>query len=183
MTPSVEKLDLDEIERLLAAATPRPWKLGGSNGRSITTPGGYVGDGFLADVDTLDNALAIVRILNNASAIVSELRSLRAEVERAREDAEALRAEAERWGDGRLMATVRALYRSEINCAVSTFWDGGMRVRLGDEVNGWAADAEFDIGDDREAGAWLREQAVAHFPNSGFALAAPSSAGAGGEET
>lgn len=36
-----------------------PWILGGCSGRMITTPDGYVGDGFIADVDTLDNARLI----------------------------------------------------------------------------------------------------------------------------
>jgi hypothetical protein len=36
--------------------TPGPWILGGCSGRMITTPDGYVGDGFIADVDTTANA-------------------------------------------------------------------------------------------------------------------------------
>jgi len=39
-----------------AGFTPGPWTLGGCSGRMITTPNGYVGDGFIADVDTLANA-------------------------------------------------------------------------------------------------------------------------------
>lgn len=38
---------------------PGPWILGGCSGRMITTPDGYVGDGFIADVDTLANARLI----------------------------------------------------------------------------------------------------------------------------
>lgn len=38
---------------------PGPWVLGGCSGRMITTPNGYVGDGFIADVDTLANAKLI----------------------------------------------------------------------------------------------------------------------------
>lgn len=38
---------------------PGPWVLGGCSGRMITTPSGYVGDGFIADVDTLANARLI----------------------------------------------------------------------------------------------------------------------------
>lgn len=38
---------------------PGPWILGGCSGRMITTPTGYVGDGFIADVDTKANALLI----------------------------------------------------------------------------------------------------------------------------
>lgn len=42
-----------------AQYTPGPWILGGCSGRMITTPNGYVGDGFIADVDTLANAYLI----------------------------------------------------------------------------------------------------------------------------
>lgn len=38
---------------------PGPWILGGASGRMITTPSGYYGDGFIADVDTLANATLI----------------------------------------------------------------------------------------------------------------------------
>lgn len=36
-----------------------PWILGGCSGRMITTTSGYVGDGFIADVDTKENASLI----------------------------------------------------------------------------------------------------------------------------
>lgn len=39
--------------------TSGPWVLGGCSGRMITTPDGYVGNGFIADVDTLANARLI----------------------------------------------------------------------------------------------------------------------------
>jgi hypothetical protein len=32
------------------------------------------------------------------------------------------------------------LYASEINCSVSTMWDAGMHVQLGDELNGFVAE-------------------------------------------
>ena len=38
---------------------PGPWILGGCSWRMITTPDGYVGVGFIADVDTLANARLI----------------------------------------------------------------------------------------------------------------------------
>ena len=38
---------------------PGPWILGGCSGRMITTKDGYVGNGFIADVDTLANARLI----------------------------------------------------------------------------------------------------------------------------
>lgn len=44
---------------------PTPWILGGCSGRMITTPNGYMGDGFIADVDTKANAEFIVRACNS----------------------------------------------------------------------------------------------------------------------
>lgn len=38
---------------------PGPWILGGASGRMVTTPSGYYGDGFIADVDTIANAKLI----------------------------------------------------------------------------------------------------------------------------
>lgn len=53
--------------------TPGPWILGGASGRMITTPSGYVGDGFIADVDTIANARLIAaapELLSIAKEIV-----------------------------------------------------------------------------------------------------------------
>jgi hypothetical protein len=36
------------------------------------------------------------------------------------------------------------LYRHEINCAISCFWDGGWDVKLGDSINGFKAESCFD---------------------------------------
>jgi hypothetical protein len=38
-----------------------------------------------------------------------------------------------------LGAVIQALYDSEINCSISSFWDGGFMVKLGDEYNGFEA--------------------------------------------
>jgi len=38
------------------------------------------------------------------------------------------------WNLGKV---IDALYDSEINCSVSTFWDGGFTMKLGDEMNGF----------------------------------------------
>lgn len=43
---------------------PTPYILCGCSGRMISTPSGYVGDGFIADVDTLANAKFIVKACN-----------------------------------------------------------------------------------------------------------------------
>jgi hypothetical protein len=57
--------------------TPTPWVLGGASGRMITTPDGYSGDGFLADVDTLANAEFIVRAVNSHDNLVRLLALVR----------------------------------------------------------------------------------------------------------
>lgn len=49
-----------------------PWVLGGCSGRMVTTPSGYVGDGFIADVDTKDNARRIVACVNACRGLPTE---------------------------------------------------------------------------------------------------------------
>lgn len=55
------------------------------------------------------------------------------------------------------------LYRHEINSSISTFWDGGFHVRLGDEHNGWLE--EIMMADLSGAPRWLLGAAKKHFPN------------------
>jgi hypothetical protein len=57
------------------------------------------------------------------------------------------------------------LSTSEINASISRIWDGGFRVTLGEpkRAEGWAFPS---IG---AAVEWLRDQAVAHYPESEFA--------------
>lgn len=59
------------------------------------------------------------------------------------------------------------LYDSEINFSVSTFWDGGFDVKLGDTVNGFKA--EFMVERFHEIEPWLCLKAIEHFPDSDFA--------------
>jgi hypothetical protein len=54
-----------------------------------------------------------------------------------------------------------ALYESEINCSVSTFWDGGFIVQLGDDMNGFVA--EKDCRTATEAAEFLDRAAREHF--------------------
>lgn len=58
---------------------PGPWVLGGCSGRMITTPDGYVGDGFIADVDTLANA----RLIAAAPELLEALLRVRAQFDQA----------------------------------------------------------------------------------------------------
>jgi len=86
-----------------------------------------------------------------------------------------LRVQAVNAADDRgasLFGVVRDLYRSEINCDVCTFFDSGMRVRIGDSLNGHENIEHFAIDDEREAAAWLRQQAILFYPNSDFARGA-----------
>src|SRR5215472_9895704 len=59
-----------------------------------------------------------------------------------------------------LAAELQRIYDSEINVHISWLWDGGIDVRLGDEVNGFLAEETFT----EAAGIapWL-QQAIAHF--------------------
>lgn len=77
---------------------------------------------------------------------------------------------------GSPLTVMAELYSSEINCSISSFWDGGWTVKLGDEINGSAAEATFDaVG--CEAGTWLAKQACKHYPDSLFRLTYMASLG------
>lgn len=65
------------------------------------------------------------------------------------------------------MSVFQDLYHSEINFSVSTFWDGGYDVKLGDEINGIRAEMSVDRWGQVEP--WLTQAAIKHFPNSLFA--------------
>jgi hypothetical protein len=65
------------------------------------------------------------------------------------------------------MSIFQRLYDSEINFEVSGFYDAGFDVRLGDHLNGLLAEGKVETW--AEVEAWLRDQALAHFPDSKFA--------------
>ena len=65
------------------------------------------------------------------------------------------------------MSIFQQLYDSEINFEVSGFYDAGFDVRLGDALNGLVAEGKVETWVEVEA--WLRDQALAHFPDSKFA--------------
>jgi hypothetical protein len=74
-----------------------------------------------------------------------------------------------------LAAEFQKIYDSEINIRICWLWDGGIEVRLGDDVNGFLAEENVSC----VAGVvpWLQE-AIAHFfPTSSYA--ASLSAGIG----
>jgi hypothetical protein len=62
---------------------------------------------------------------------------------------------------------LQKIYDSEINIRISWFWDGGIDLRLGDEMNGF--EAEETVSTTAEIVPWLQE-AIAHFyPDSVYA--------------
>jgi len=65
------------------------------------------------------------------------------------------------------MSVLQRLYDSEINFQISTFWDAGFDVYLGNNYGGFLAEENFRTFD--EATAWLGEAAIKHYPNSKFA--------------
>jgi hypothetical protein len=38
-------------------------------------------------------------------------------------------------------AALKILYDKEINCSISSFWDGQWNVKIGDELNGFKAES------------------------------------------
>ena len=59
-----------------------------------------------------------------------------------------------------LAQELQRIYDSEINVRIGWLWDGGIDVRLGDEVNGFLA--EENVPSITEIVPWLQE-AIAHF--------------------
>jgi hypothetical protein len=59
------------------------------------------------------------------------------------------------------MSIFQRLYDSEINFEVSSFYDAGFDVRLGDHLNGFIAQGE--VATWTEAETWLRDQALPSF--------------------
>lgn len=72
-----------------------------------------------------------------------------------------------------LFQVISALYASEINCGLQTFWDGGMLVWLGDDMNGRRAEETFFREQMGEAAEWLHAEALNHYPLSGYVKTFP----------
>jgi len=64
------------------------------------------------------------------------------------------------------MDILQALYDSEINFELSTFWDNGFEWKLGDNWNGFKATGNCETL--AEAVQQLKEAAIEHFPTSVF---------------
>jgi hypothetical protein len=69
---------------------------------------------------------------------------------------------------------IAALHDSEINGAVSWFYDGHWTVQLGNAANGVVAEAV--VSSAKEGAEWLRANAVRRHPHSEFAGLFPRSA-------
>jgi hypothetical protein len=74
----------------------------------------------------------------------------------------------------RLQQVLREMHDGEINAGLQTFAWGGVRVWIGDELNGRAAEGtltpqESPSGDDDAIAHWLHETAVRLYPNSEYA--------------
>ncbi len=71
-----------------------------------------------------------------------------------------------------LATELQRIYDSEINIEIGWFWDGGINLRLGDQMNGYLA--EENVSSVSEILPWLQE-AIAHFyPSSTYATALDS---------
>ncbi len=56
------------------------------------------------------------------------------------------------------------LYSRELNFEISSFWDAGYSVKLGDKTGGYIWEGDFD--DLREGICKLAKQADRHYPKS-----------------
>lgn len=68
------------------------------------------------------------------------------------------------------MGILQRLHDSEINASIASFFDGVWTAKLGDEMNGFRAEAT--VGSEAEAEAWLDAKARELFPESDYALTA-----------
>lgn len=66
------------------------------------------------------------------------------------------------------MSILQDIYDSEINLRISTFWDGGYDLVLGDDANGIVDVGVVDRWGDVEP--WFRVKVIEHFPGSVFAM-------------
>ena len=67
-----------------------------------------------------------------------------------------------------LESVIQKLYDSEINCLISSFWQCGFTVKIGDDMNGFAAETEVETV--QEATDWLDAKARELYPNSAYVI-------------
>jgi hypothetical protein len=61
---------------------------------------------------------------------------------------------------------IAILYAREINCGCETFWDGGIRVGIGDQMNGHKVETMFSRRRMGEAPQWLVDEAARLYPKA-----------------
>ena len=66
------------------------------------------------------------------------------------------------------MNRLQEIYDSEINFSISTFFDAGFEVKLGDETNGFKSHLFEDTFE--EAVEALSDSVIEHYPDSDFAV-------------
>lgn len=65
-----------------------------------------------------------------------------------------------------LLNELQKIYNSEINFSISTFWDGGFDVKLGDDINGYKETWNFDKIED--AVKWLIKKVHQYYSDSEY---------------
>ena len=63
-----------------------------------------------------------------------------------------------------LLTVIAALYAQEINVGLQTFWDGGLDVWIGDEMNGRKVTENFRPEDIGQVAQWLKLSAEQCYP-------------------
>ena len=66
-----------------------------------------------------------------------------------------------------LAAELQKIYDSEINIEIGWFWDGGITLRLGDQMNGYLA--EENVSSVAEILPWFQEAIAYFYPSSTYA--------------
>ena len=109
--------------------------------------------------DPAGDVAELALLKENNAALWNRVRELEANANGLRRDPDAATPD--------LAVELQRVYDSEINMRIGWFWDGGVEVRLGDDMNGY--DAADTLGSVRETLPWLQE-AIAHFyPDSTYA--------------
>jgi len=68
------------------------------------------------------------------------------------------------------MSIFQKVYDSEINFQVSTFWDGGFTIKMGDEMNGFKDKLGATVDTWEEVEPALHDLAIKHYPGSKYAI-------------
>jgi hypothetical protein len=67
---------------------------------------------------------------------------------------------------------LQRIYENEVNARIGWLWDGGIEVRLGDEVNGFLAEETVEFVADIVP--WLQETIAHFYPTSSYAASIDS---------